>query len=102
MITYDDFKKVEIKIGKILSAEKVEGADKLIRLEVDLAESEPRQIISGIALYFEDIQEGQGMPALGSTVEEYGARLVGMALMGHGGMAHYRVIEMHRANISIG
>jgi len=57
MIDYDEFKKVEIKIGKILLAEKVEGADKLVRLEVDLKEEKPRQIISGIALYFEDIQE---------------------------------------------
>lgn len=59
-ISYEDFKKIEIKIGKILSVEKVEGADKLVRLEVDLAEDVPRQIISGIALYFEDIQELAG------------------------------------------
>ena len=55
-INYDDFKKIEIKIGKIISVEKVEGADKLVRLEVDLGEDTPRQIISGIAPYFEDIQ----------------------------------------------
>lgn len=60
MINYDEFKKVEIKIGEILSVEKVEGADKLVKLEVDLAEEEPRQIVSGIALYFEDIQELKG------------------------------------------
>ena len=34
-IHFDDFKKIEIKIGKILSAEKVEGSDKLLKLEVD-------------------------------------------------------------------
>lgn len=48
-ITYDDFKKVEIKIGKIISAEAIEGSDKLLKLKVDFAEAEPRQIISGIA-----------------------------------------------------
>lgn len=60
MITYDEFKKVEIRIGKILSIEKVEGADKLLRLEVDLGEEESRQIVSGIALYFDDIEVLKG------------------------------------------
>lgn len=59
-INYDDFKKVEIKIGEILSVEKVPDTDKLLKLEVDLGEEEPRQIVSGIALYFEDIQELKG------------------------------------------
>jgi len=53
-IGIDEFKKLEIKIGKILSAEKVEDADKLLRLSVDFGEEKPRQIISGIALYFPD------------------------------------------------
>jgi len=54
MITIDDFKKVEIKIGKILSAEKIPDTDRFIKLRVDLGEEIPRQIISGIALYFPD------------------------------------------------
>lgn len=54
-ISIDDFKKVEIKIGHILSVEKVENADKLLKLSVDFGEGEPRQIISGIALFFSDI-----------------------------------------------
>lgn len=53
-ISYDDFKKVEIKIGKILSAEKITGSDKLLKLSVDFAESMPRQIVSGISKYFSD------------------------------------------------
>ena len=48
MITFEDFKQVEIRMGKVLSCEKVEGADKLLKLQVDLGEFE-RQIISGIA-----------------------------------------------------
>jgi len=52
MITYDDFKKAEIKVGKILSAEKVPDTDKLLKLSVDLGEEAPRQIVSGIAAYF--------------------------------------------------
>jgi methionyl-tRNA synthetase len=56
-ITFDDFKKVEITIGKILEVEIVEDADKLLKLKVDLGEDEPRQIVSGIREYFEDEQE---------------------------------------------
>jgi len=53
-ITIDDFKKVEIKIGQILTAEKVEGADKLIKFTIDFKEEAPRQILSGIAMYYPD------------------------------------------------
>ncbi len=54
MISIDDFKKIEIRIGEILTAEKVEGADKLLRLTVNLGDEAPRQIISGIAQYYPD------------------------------------------------
>lgn len=54
MINIEDFKKVEIVIGKILSAEKVPDTDKLLKLSVDLGEAVPRQIVSGISLYFPD------------------------------------------------
>ena len=50
-ITFDDFKKIEIRIGKILTAEKVENADKLLKLQVDFGEFK-RQIVSGIAQSF--------------------------------------------------
>ncbi len=52
MITFEDFKKLEIRIGKIVSAQKVEGTDKLLKLEVNLGE-EKRQLIAGIAQYYE-------------------------------------------------
>ncbi|MEI6238661.1 MAG: hypothetical protein WCP15_03970 [bacterium] len=54
MINYDDFAKVEIKAGKILSAEKIPETDKLLKLSVDFAEEKPRQIVSGISAYFPD------------------------------------------------
>lgn len=54
-ISIDDFKKVEIRIGKILSVEVVPDADKLLKLEVSFGE-ETRQIVSGIRLYLEDPQ----------------------------------------------
>ncbi len=55
MITIDDFAKVEIKVGKIISAEKVPETDKLLKLTVDMGEEKLRQIVSGIALYFPDL-----------------------------------------------
>jgi len=55
-INYDDFKRVEMKVGKILSAESILGSDKLYKLSVDFLENEPRQIVSGIAHYFADPQ----------------------------------------------
>lgn len=52
MISIEDFKKLEIKIGEIISADKVPETDKLLRLSVNMGEETPRQIVSGIALHF--------------------------------------------------
>lgn len=51
-IPYDDFAKLEIKIGTIQSVQVVDGADKLLQLLVDVGEAEPRQILSGIREFF--------------------------------------------------
>lgn len=57
-IKYEDWKKVEVKIGKILKAEKIEKSDKLLKLSVDFSEiTGPRQIVSGIAKYFPNIED---------------------------------------------
>ncbi len=53
MITIDDLQKVEIKIGKILEVEEVEGSDKLYKLRVDFGEENSRQVLSGIKKFFE-------------------------------------------------
>jgi methionyl-tRNA synthetase len=50
-IQFDDFSKLDLRVGTILSAEKVEKADKLLKLEIDLG-FEKRTIVSGIALHF--------------------------------------------------
>ncbi|OIP65329.1 MAG: hypothetical protein COV32_01885 [Candidatus Yonathbacteria bacterium CG10_big_fil_rev_8_21_14_0_10_43_136] len=65
-ITFDEFKKAEIKIGTILSAEKVPDADKLIKLMINLGEENPRQILSGIAMHYEDpsVLVGKQVPVL--------------------------------------
>jgi methionine--tRNA ligase beta chain len=56
-ISYEEFKKMEIKIGKIISAEKIPDTDKLLKLFVDFNEVAPRQIVSGIALRVSDPAE---------------------------------------------
>ena len=53
MISIDEFSKIEVKIGTVVSCEKVPDTDKLLRLLVDVGEAEPRQIVSGIAAYVE-------------------------------------------------
>ncbi len=52
-ITIDDFIKVEMRVGQILTAERVPKADKLLRFTVDVGEPQPRQILAGIAEYYE-------------------------------------------------
>jgi methionyl-tRNA synthetase len=60
MISYEDFAKIDIRAGKILSAEKIPDTDKLLKLSVDLGEVDLvgkqtlRQIVSGIAMHFPD------------------------------------------------
>lgn len=56
IISYDDFAKLDIAIGTIVAVEFIEGADKLLKLTVDVGEESPRQILSGIKEYFEDVQ----------------------------------------------
>ena len=50
-IVFDDFAKIDLRVGTIVSAETVEKADKLLKLQVDLG-FETRTIVSGIALHF--------------------------------------------------
>ncbi|MBL8123449.1 MAG: methionine--tRNA ligase [Pyrinomonadaceae bacterium] len=52
-ISIDDFLKVELRVGEIKVAERVPKADKLLRFEVDLGEEQPRQILAGLAEYYE-------------------------------------------------
>jgi methionyl-tRNA synthetase len=51
--TFDDFLKIQLKVGTVLSAEPVSGSDKLLKLAVDLGEEKPRQIVAGIGLKFD-------------------------------------------------
>lgn len=48
-MTIDEFQKADLRVGKVVSAERVEGSEKLLKLQVDIGEAAPRQILSGIA-----------------------------------------------------
>ena len=52
-ITIDDFLKVDLRVGEVKVAERIPNADKLLRFEIDLGEAEPRQILAGLAEYYE-------------------------------------------------
>lgn len=47
-VSYEDFQKIDIRIGEILSVEVVPDADKLLKFSVDVGENAPRTIVSGI------------------------------------------------------
>jgi methionyl-tRNA synthetase len=52
-IGIEDFIKVEMRVGEILTAERIPKSDKLLRFTIDLGEAAPRQILAGIAEYYE-------------------------------------------------
>ncbi|HDI73951.1 MAG TPA: methionine--tRNA ligase, partial [Candidatus Korarchaeota archaeon] len=54
-ISFSEFKRLDIRVGEIVEAEKVEGSRKLVRLTVDLG-NERRQLVAGIAEYYEPSQ----------------------------------------------
>jgi methionyl-tRNA synthetase len=51
-VSYDDFAKLDLRVGVVVSAERVPGKDKLLSLGVDLGEPEPRPLVAGLALSF--------------------------------------------------
>ena len=52
LISIDQFDEVVIKIGQVLEAEKIEKSDKLLKLQVDIGEEKPRQIVAGLAKFY--------------------------------------------------
>jgi len=50
-ITIDDFAKIDLRVAKVLECEKVEGSDKLLKLQLEVG-SEKRQVVSGISKYY--------------------------------------------------
>jgi methionyl-tRNA synthetase len=52
-IDINDFAKVELRVGEVRTAERIPKADKLLLITVDIGEEKPRQILAGIAQYYE-------------------------------------------------
>ena len=52
LISIDQFDEVVIKIGQVKEAEKIEKSDKLLKLQVDIGEDKPRQIVAGLAKFY--------------------------------------------------
>ena len=52
-ISIDDFTKIDLRIAKIVNAEHVEGAEKLLKLSLDIGEAKPRQVFAGIKSAYE-------------------------------------------------
>jgi len=53
IIGIDEFIRVDLRVAEILEAEKVENSDRLLRFNVDVGEDAPRQILAGIAKYYQ-------------------------------------------------
>ena len=52
MITIEQFQQIDLRVGTITSAEAIPGATKLLKLQVDLGEGTPRQLVAGIAQHY--------------------------------------------------
>ena len=52
-IDIDDFAKVDLRVGQVVSAERIPKADKLLLMKIDIGEEQPRQVLAGIAQYYE-------------------------------------------------
>ncbi|PIR88085.1 MAG: methionine--tRNA ligase subunit beta [Candidatus Harrisonbacteria bacterium CG10_big_fil_rev_8_21_14_0_10_45_28] len=83
-IQYNEFDKLDIRMGEIKSAGRIEDADKLLRLEIDLGEENLRIIASGIAQYYEpESLVGKMVPVLVNLAPRTlrGVKSQGMVLM---------------------
>ncbi len=63
-ITYDEFKKMDIRIGTIKQVEPIEGTDKLLKCQIDFGDPELRQIVSGIREYYPEYETLVGKQVL--------------------------------------
>ena len=50
--TIDDFAKIDLRVARVVKADHVEGADKLIRLELDIGDGRNRQVFAGLKAYY--------------------------------------------------
>lgn len=85
-INFEKFDQVNLKIGKIIEASRIEESNKLIKLQVDLGEENPRQIVAGIAPFYEEKElEGKQVVVVANLepAELMGEQSNGMVLCAH-------------------
>jgi methionyl-tRNA synthetase len=82
VVTYDDFGKLDLRVGLVKTAEKVPKKDKLLKLTVDLGEAEPRTIVAGLALTFNPPETLVGKRVI--VVANLAPRDFGGKLVSHG------------------
>ena len=65
MVTIEDFNQLDIRIGRILSVEKIQGTDRLLKFRFDVGDGE-RDIVAGMAEFFSDLAalKGKELPVL--------------------------------------
>ena len=83
LVTYDDFAKIDLRVGVVKTCERVKGKDKLLQLEVDLGEPDLRQIIAGLALTFkpEDLVGRRVVVVANLAPRDFGKGLVSNGML---------------------
>lgn len=102
--TYDDFSKMDIRVGEILAAEKVSGADKLLKLTVDTG-IDKRTVVSGIAKYYKPEEIiGQKVSILCNLAPRKirGVESQGMILMAEDAQGNLSFVQPANKNIANG
>jgi methionyl-tRNA synthetase len=82
-ISYDDFAKIDLRVGVVISAERVKKKDRLLDLRVDVGEAEPRRIIAGIAASYSPEQVvGKRVAVLANLApRDFGKGLVSQGML---------------------
>lgn len=85
-IDFEKFEEMDLRVGKIVEASRIEKSNKLIKLQVDLGEESPRQIVAGIAPFYEEEElEGKQVVVVANleAAELMGKKSNGMVLCAH-------------------
>jgi methionyl-tRNA synthetase len=83
LVSYDEFTRIDLRVGVVRTCERVKGKDKLLRLTVDLGEPEPRQIVAGLALTFkpEDLLGRRVVVVANLAPRDFGKGLVSNGML---------------------
>jgi methionyl-tRNA synthetase len=99
VVTYDDFAKLDLRVGLVKTCEKVPRKDKLLRLTVDLGEPEPRTIVAGLALTFqpEELVGRRVIVIANLAPRDFGGKLLShgmlLAATGPSGAPHLATVD---------